>query len=383
MEAIWEDVLTKESHYWEDVIMDDSPDDIWEDVVMEAIPEDVVMEALSEDVVRKCLVKMPYTSHNTLKTVCHNWKALLYSRAFYGERKKFGTSEHLLCFIQKEFKFLPKEMFRLVVTVYDPVKDTWGRLPPIDVPPNTKIPFCCSCVAVNRKLLLIGGFEFIRRVYIYDFRCREWRRGANMPTARKLFACSVSFSVGLVYVAGGIDLDGNPLSSAEAYDVEKDEWEILPPMIEAHGNRSRGGLVEGKFMVLDDDGERAEVFDPCEGTWRRAHFRGGLVISSSSGGGELYVFTKHQQVEKYDVEKDIWSVVSTIPIPHDIGFSFRCGTQWRDQFFVSGVGQRDPPWPEKHISYLFNMSTRQLIELHGYGGERFDGLILSAATVEI
>lgn len=64
------------------------------------------------------------------------------------------------------------------------------------------------------------------------------------------------------------------------------------------------------------------------------------------------------------------------------GWIFWCGTQWRDQFFVSGLRQPRPN-REKHISYLFNMSTRQLKELNGYGDERFEGTILSAATVEI
>lgn len=176
--------------------------------------------------------------------------------------------------------------------VYDSVKGTWERLPPIYDPPNTEIPICSQCVAVNRKLLLIGGFQLatlMKSVYIHNFDSVRWHHGADMPTPRAFFVCSVSFSNGLVYVAGGIDKSVNPLASAKAYDVEKDKWEILHPMIEVHGHGSRSGLVEGKFMVLDDEGKSAEVFNPSEGTWRRAHFKGELwrssVISSSSGGG--------------------------------------------------------------------------------------------------
>ena len=40
-----------------------------------------------------------------------------------------------------------------------------------------------------------------------------------------------------VYVARrvGVDEPLNPLAATEAYNVEEDKWEILPPMIQPHG----------------------------------------------------------------------------------------------------------------------------------------------------
>ena len=98
------------------------------------------------------------------------------------------------------------------------------------------------------------------------------------------------------------------------------------------------------------------------------------MISSSLG--ELYSFTP-RQVEKYDAEKDVWSVVASLPNTHDID-QIICATQWRDQIFISG--SCDPLCSKPQFSYLFNMSTRQFIEVNGDGGE---GMIVSAATVEI
>eukprot|EP00253_Pinus_taeda_P010965 PITA_10965 len=312
------------------------------------------METVPKDVVRQCLLKVPYTSHDTLKTVCNSWEAMVRSPTFYADRNKCGTSEHLLCLIQNDMN--ERDMNPVfVVTIYDPVKGTWERLPPIDDPQTNGIQVWCQCVAVNRKLLLIGRIRpsdtsLMKSVDIYDFESARWSRGADMPTPRLYFACCVSSSTGLVYVAGGDGEHEPRLASVEAYNVETDKWEILPPMIEPHGFGCRSFFMDGKLMVLEEF-ERREVFDPSEGTWR---------------------MTEHE-VEKYDVEKDVWSVVASFPNPLDIRF-FTCVTQWRDQIFFSAFGALG-----KHISYLFNPSTREFTEVTADGGK----LIISAATVEI
>jgi hypothetical protein len=115
-------------------------------------------------------------------------------------------------------------------------------------------------------------------------------------------------STGLVYVASGVgvyvtgrvgvDEPLNPLAVAEAYNVEEDKWEILPPIIQPHSLGSDSVFMEGKFMVFTKD-RSAEVFEPSAGMWRRwenMRFKGDLwkkcVVSSS---GELYAFSDEQQ----------------------------------------------------------------------------------------
>ena len=117
-------------------------------------------------------------------------------------------------------------------------------------------------------------------------------------------------------------------------------------------------------------------------------FRNG---DSSSSSGDLYVFT-NEHVMKYDGDKNSWTAVASLPqyITH-----LRCATQWRDWIFVSGLDDVE------RISYLFNPSTGQWIEVKGDGGATFnpftgqsievkgdggatfEGVILLAATLQI
>jgi hypothetical protein len=105
-------------------------------------------------------------------------------------------------------------------------------------------------------------------------------------------------------------------------------------------------------------------------------FRGELWRScAASFSGELYAFTK-QQVMIYEAEKNVWSAVASLPqyIPF-----FTCATQWRDQIFVGTVdGSAIAP-----NSYMFNPSTRRLIEFNVDGAGAFAGTVVSAATMEI
>jgi hypothetical protein len=199
-------------------------------------------------------------------------------------------------------------------------------------------------------------------VYIYDFESARWSRRADIPTPRSSFACCVSSSNGLVYVAGGLNEDIHPLA-AEAYNVEEDKWEILPPMIQPHSKGCHGVFVEGKFMVISG-GEfnlSAEIFDP----------RACLVASSS---GELYGFNK-EVVKKYDGEKRLWNVVASLPQSLT---QFMCAAQSRDWIFLSGFVEY-----RKYVSYLFHPSSGQSIKINASDGGNYKGVILSAATVEI
>jgi hypothetical protein len=228
------------------------------------------MEVLPDDLVRECLLRVSYASHNNLKAACRSWEAMVSSPKFYADRKISGKSQQLLCLIQSD-------RGEYVVNVYDPVKGTRERLSPIDDPDFVGILPGCQCVAVNRKLVLMGGMyaynaSMMKRVYTYDFESARWSRRSDMPTPRSFFACSVDSSTGLVYVAGGINEHYKPLAAAEVYNVEEDKWEILPRMIQNHGEGCQGVFMEGKFVVLLLRGGkfhgRTEVFDPNTGTWR-------------------------------------------------------------------------------------------------------------------
>jgi hypothetical protein len=303
------------------------------------------------------------------------------SPKFYEDRKISGTTQRLLCLIQRDPVYDAVkgtwERYVFVIKIYDPVNGTCERLPlpPIDVAAK---PLYLECVAVNRKLVLMVGFHrssVMKSVYIYDFESARWSRRTDMPTPRFLFACSVDSSTGLVYVAGGFDERRNPLAAAEAYNVEEDKWETLPPMIQPHGGECDGVFMEGKFMVLSGGkiDRSVEVFDPSVGTWRTWEdmiVGGYLWRKCAVSSGELYIFS-YPHVMKYDGEKNVWTAVASFP---QSILSITCATQWGDWIFVSGAGFC------KKASYLFSPTTGQWIEVNGDGGEC---CVVSAATVEI
>ena len=171
---------------------------------------------LPDEIIRMILLRVPYESHFNLKLVCKQWRDVVSTPEFYKDRMTSGTSEHLICMIQYLWEKRAPTTSRIIV--FEPVKRTWATLRPN---PDflAGIPGHCMCVCVNRKLLLIGGKiqetnEILKTVYIYDFVSAKWRRGADMPTLRSAFGCSVSSSTGLIYVAGGRD-NQNALVAAQ------------------------------------------------------------------------------------------------------------------------------------------------------------------------
>jgi hypothetical protein len=164
---------------------------------------------------------------------------------------------------------------------------------------------------------------------------------------------------------------------AEAYNVEEDKWEILPPMIQPHGLGLHSVFIEGKFMVLSEYDRSAEVFDPSAGTWRledTLSFEGDLFTCAASSSGELYAFhEEQQQVIKYEGEKKVWTVVASFPHGRKEATArfarfVKCATQWRGRIFVRS----------SYTGFMFNPSTGQWIEVNPHGGET-----LQVATVEI
>lgn len=233
---------------------------------------------LPEDIGRQCLLRVSYKSHYSLRAVCKSWESVVNSPRFYDDRKSFGVSEQRICLIQagpiQQSSKLQNSAPAYGVSIYDPARNVWEQLPPIP----TAFPLFPVCVSFNQKLVLFGGWDSrswkeSRTVYIYDFSCNRWQRGADMPTLRCFCACSVS-PCGVVYVAGGHDDNKNALRGAEVYDVENNAWEILPDM-NSERDECRGALVGGKFYVISGYKTQwqgrfersSEVFDPETKTW--------------------------------------------------------------------------------------------------------------------
>ncbi len=112
--------------------------------------------------------------------------------------------------------------------VFDPVWETWERLPPMPTPRNHHV-----AGALDRVIVVSGGRGGRNRnmtaTEIWDPREHAWRRGARLPTGRSGAAAAVLD--GWLYVFGGEGaLRGRTFGSAERFSPSKNRWERLVPM---------------------------------------------------------------------------------------------------------------------------------------------------------
>eukprot|EP00253_Pinus_taeda_P007624 PITA_07624 len=300
------------------------------------------------DVQRQVLLRAPYISHDELKDVCRSWKEMMCSPRFYEDRKTYGTSQHLICLIQD----VPS-LFFYGITVYDSGEDL-----------GKDSPYSLRSSSISNLLeLLFSEWTSICKlleivVFIYDFVSKEWRRGADMSTGRIFFACAVSSSKGLIYVAGGEDEHGNSLATAEAYDVEEDRWEVLPPMTQTHTS-AVGVYLEGKFIVITEGS--TEAFDEETGSWNTLEnmwiFPTRIPMMECNfvcTRGRLYLILS-KEVMEYDAQKNVWTPVTSVP---GVITLVLCAAAWRDRIFVNGVTEEGNP-----ISYFFQPSTGKWSEV--------------------
>ncbi|KFK35204.1 hypothetical protein AALP_AA5G254000 [Arabis alpina] len=328
-----------------------------------------LIPGLPEELAMECLIRVPFQFHSSVKSVCRTWRTLVSDKSFNKERQRFSKAESLLCLVQpltsppspmidagekkkeeeeEEGESHQQQQPRVTGTplyglsVYNATLDTWHRI----VIPE-QIPLFCECVAIQDagKVLLLGGWDPetlqpVKDVFVLDFFAGVWKRGKPMSAARSFFACA---SVGStkVYVAGGHDDQKNALRTAEVYDVERDEWLMLPPMEE--GRDECHGFSTGKdfgFCVLSGYGTEtqgqfrsdAEVYDPVMNSWsvienvwpfQDLSPRGRTAGGESAGeirGCKLWCFidSERQSEPRWEVEDGSmkWKVVmETVRLP--------------------------------------------------------------------
>ncbi|MCL7032188.1 hypothetical protein MKW94_016977 [Papaver nudicaule] len=221
-----------------------------------------IIPGLPDEIGRECLIRVSYDQFSTVSSVSRSWKQEIESKDFLRQRKNQGLNQSLIALIQSDpisasstAKFPPKTLTTPAhrLSLYEPGKNEWQKLPPI---PGYEdgLPLFCQCTGVGRNLVVIGGwdaktYKALNSVYIYSFITCTWRRGADFPGGqRSFFACSTDF-VRKVFVAGGHDGGKNALRSALAYDVMDDAWTPLPDMAR-HRDECKGLFHGGKFHVL-------------------------------------------------------------------------------------------------------------------------------------
>ncbi|KAM0940729.1 putative F-box/kelch-repeat protein KMD1/2 [Dioscorea sansibarensis] len=283
-----------------------------------------LIPGLPEDIALDCLARVPHRFHQGLRPVCRRWCQLVKSPEFYLHRERIGTAEDVIFLVQAQpaekveggvdrvTSRESKAEFRLptcALVAYNVTVDVWGRV-------RGEVPVFARVAAAGGKVVVMGGWdpeslEPMREVGVVDPVTGRRRVGKAMPTVRSFFAAASMG--GSVFVAGGHDSQKNALRTAEAYDVEMDDWVELPAM-EEERDECQGAVVGGKFWAVSGyrtEGQgrfdpTAECYDPetegwikVEGIWEEG---GGAPSSAffAAAEGERLGYVDGRGAREYE-----------------------------------------------------------------------------------
>ncbi|KAI0525125.1 hypothetical protein KFK09_004516 [Dendrobium nobile] len=230
----------------------------------------LMIPGLPNDIAILCITKVPHYFLPGLRLIYRRWRDLVTDHLFLRYRERIGSVEHLIFIVQALGGTAANLSLSVnALSVYIATDNSWHRLSSPE-----PIPMFAHCVAVERRLILVGKWDPVRlypmpNVWIVDLITGEWRKGRPMSTARSFFACAtVGWSV---YVAGGHDEMKNVLRTAEIYDVEADEWEAMAE----ERDESQGVEIRSRFWVISgyrtqtqrQFTDSAEWYDPEKGVW--------------------------------------------------------------------------------------------------------------------
>ncbi|XP_057546844.1 F-box/kelch-repeat protein SKIP20-like [Amaranthus tricolor] len=261
-----------------------------------------LIPGLPHDLAMECLLRVPITSHPTLRLVSHQWKSTISNPSFFSLRRISNFAENHLFLIQPLSQSISAEKTTIFeesdfmdidiednkqpsngiglpnynLNIYNAKTEEWRCLSGLTIPTFSQ----CVVLSEVGKLVVLGGWdpttlEPVSRVVVIDLNLGVWKEGSPMPTARSFFAVGAPGST-TVYVAGGHDGQKNALKSAEEYDVEHDQWKKIPPLTEERDECYGLSIFDdGKFWVISGYGTESqgrfrsdcEVFDPEKEEW--------------------------------------------------------------------------------------------------------------------
>ncbi|MBN1878278.1 MAG: helix-turn-helix domain-containing protein [Anaerolineae bacterium] len=244
---------------------------------------------------------------------------------------------------------------------------SWEELPPLRVRRGR-----LGLTAFNNRLYAVGGMTdegTTDQLDIFDVSEKRWLTGAACPTASANIGAVVLMSQ--IFVPGGCDDRGQPHSNsylytpetdvwsetaplpqalcayaltvyqnraylfggwdgeryqavAYMYVLETDTWESLPSPVDARGFGGAAMLGNSIYYVGGYDGQTerdsCQVFLPDEARWETCapllQPRGGLGLATGAGklyaiGGGWNEYNYLSFNERYDPNKDTWSVIDT------------------------------------------------------------------------
>jgi hypothetical protein len=305
-----------------------------------------LIQAIGRDSSISCLIRCSRSDYGSIASLNRSFRDLIKSGELYRLRRQNNVTEHWVyfsCHLQEWEAF-------------DPNRSRWIRLPVMASSEYFRFSDKES-VAVGTELLVFGkdfgvGTEVMSYViYRYSLLTNSWSSGMRMNTPRCLFGSASQGNTAIL--AGGCDLQGKILSSAEIYNSESGTWSMLPSMIKPRKMCS-GVFMDGKFYAVGGIGGResklltcGEEFDLETRTWSEipnmSPVRTGAARDNDTPAtseapplvavvdNELYAADyADMEVRKYDKIKRVWATVGRLPERADSvngwGLAFRaCG----------------------------------------------------------
>uniref|UniRef100_UPI00398F2CBA kelch domain-containing protein 8A n=1 Tax=Pristiophorus japonicus TaxID=55135 RepID=UPI00398F2CBA len=167
----------------------------------------------------------------------------------------------------------------------------------------------------------------------------HWQPLAPLPFGRVY--CTPVECGGQLYLLGGCDQAGTPMSSCEVYSPEANRWTALPPMptpragvaVAALGKRM---MVIGGMGVRQNPLSTVEMYNVEEGRWEKKNslceaamgvsvtVKDCRVYAVGGMGSDTYPQANLQQ---YDIMKDVWLSLPAMPTPRYAATTFLRGSK--------------------------------------------------------
>ncbi|ESR51899.1 hypothetical protein CICLE_v10031487mg [Citrus x clementina] len=288
---------------------------------------DSLIQPIGRDNSISCLIRCSRSDYGSIASLNQSFRSLIRSGELYRLRRLNGVIEHWVYF----------SCHLLEWEAFDPIRRRWMHLPRM----TSNECFMCSdkeSLAVGTELLVFGreltAHHISHVIYRYSILTNSWSSGMRMNAPRCLFG---SASLGeIAILAGGSDLEGNILSSAEMYNSETQTWKVLPSMKNPRKMCS-GVFMDGKFYVIGGIGGSdskvltcGEEYDLETETWteipnmspaRGGAARGTEMPASAEApplvavvNNELYAADyADMEVRKYDKERRLWFTIGRLP----------------------------------------------------------------------
>ncbi|CAL1368253.1 unnamed protein product [Linum trigynum] len=299
---------------------------------------DSLIAPLGRDLSISCLVRCRRADHDKVAALNKSFRSLIRGGELYRQRQIAGIAEP---WVYMSCNLMQWEAF-------DPATRRWFNVPKMPADPV----FMHSdkeSLAVGTELLIVGREMEDMAIYKYRLDTNQWTTdNPPMNTRRCLFASASAGS--LAYVAGGVTIKGEILTSAELYNSDTATWKPLPGGgLKTPRKKCCGVMMDGKFHVMGGYGPdrvpmtSAEVYDPRTMTWEVVPD----MCPPSCGpygcpplcavvGDELYAAEvadkKKMELWRYVKGRNAWVSVGKLPA------TVACTGGWGMAF--KGVGER-------------------------------------------